>query len=177
MKTNTINVISERENTLFENAAARKGKESVRAFFDTYKTQLSAQWDGLKKAENAFSALNAVISGIAGGEGLQPAVWLIEHFSRYIDADGRPCRKQKDENGNYYFTSAALTGVTARGLLKAAALNCIESNRKGNRFSQTVVTPEAVRKPSIDPAAAALIAAKERIAALEAQLKEIARPE
>lgn len=125
----------------FDNDASRKGKTAVREFFGDYKKQLTALWNGLKEEENAFKALNSVIAGFAGGEGLTPAEWIIVHYSRFIDSDNIPCNRKRDENGDEYFTRCILSGQYARGILKKAAINCIESNRIGNRFQQVVVSP------------------------------------
>lgn len=136
----TKTVIAER--TLqFDNNESRKAKQSLKDFFGDYTKQLNLQWSGLKNEDTAFKALNVVIAGIAGGENESPATWLIKHFSKYVTENFEPCNKRKDDDGNVYFTKAMQTGVTARGLLKKAALNCIESNRIGNRFNQTIVTP------------------------------------
>lgn len=135
-----------REISFIDNDASRKAKNSVREYFRNYEKMLKALWQGLTAEEAGFKALNSVISGIAGGEGATPAVWLIQHFSRYIDAEGKPCNRRKDKDGNIYFTAANLSGVNARGILQRAALNCIESQRQGNRFAQQIVTPEEVRK-------------------------------
>lgn len=144
-KVETKTVIAER--TLqFDNNESRKAKESVKAFFDNFDTQLKLQWDGLKNEDTAFKALNAVIAGIAGGQGEKPYIWLIKNFSRYATEDGKPCNKVKTEDGKTIFRLAMLTGNTARGLLKKCAINCIESNRQGNRFSQTIVIPTDTRK-------------------------------
>lgn len=126
---------------VIDNDASRKAKNNVKDFFGNYEKQLKAQWDGLKNEDTAFKALNSVIAGIAGGVGEKPYIWLIKNFSRYISADLEPCNRYKDENGKPYFKRATLSGVTARGLLKKSALNCIESQRLGNRFEQIVVDP------------------------------------
>lgn len=125
--------------TQFDNDESRKAKQSLKNFFGDYATQLKLQWDGLKSEDTAFKALNSVISGIAGSENENPATWLIKHFSKYVTENFEPCNRQKSDDGAVYFTIATRNGVTARGLLKKAAINCIESNRIGNRFSQTIV--------------------------------------
>ena len=134
-------VIAERDANLFNNEDSRKAKESVKEFFGNYEKQLKLQWDGLKHEDTAFKALNAVIAGIAGGIGEKPEIWLIKNFSKFVTEDLKPCNKHKDANGNVFFKLANLSGSTARGLLKKCALNCIESERIGNRFKQTFVTP------------------------------------
>ena len=137
----TAKVGETRTITMIDNDASRKAKNNVKEYFGNYETQLRVQWNGLKDEDTAFKALNNVISGIAGGEGEKPYIWLIKHFSRYATADGMPCNRFKDEDGKVYYKLATLSGVTARGLLKKSALNCIESQRIGNRFEQTVVVP------------------------------------
>lgn len=137
------NVIEERAINIIDNDSSRKAKDSVKNYFGNYETQLKIQWNGLKEEETAFKALNNVIAGIAGGQGEKPYIWLVKHFSKYIDKDEKPCNRFKDENGKPFYKLATLSGVTARGLLKKAALNCIESQRLGNRFEQVVVTPVA----------------------------------
>lgn len=139
--TTTTVVIAERTTTLFDNAASKAGKTSINNYFGDYETQLRVQWDGLKSEDTAFKALNSVIAGIAGGQGEKPYIWLVKNFSRFVTEDLRPCNRYKDEEGRECFRLAALSGVTARGLLKKAAINCIESNRIGNRFKQTIVVP------------------------------------
>lgn len=134
-------VIAEREANLFTNEDSKKAKESVKAFFSNYEKQLKLQWDGLKREDTAFKALNAVIAGIAGGIGEKPEIWLIKNFSKFVTEDLRPCNKYKNNDGNVYFKLANLSGATARGLLKKCAINCIESERIGNRFKQTIVVP------------------------------------
>lgn len=140
-KVETKVVIAEREESLFDNQESKTGKNSVKDFFGSYEKQLSCLWDGLKKEDNAFKALNQVIAGIAGSKGEKPAVWLVKNFSRYVNADLIPCNPYKNEDNQVCFRRCQLSGVTARGLLKKAALNCIESNRIGNRFKQTIVEP------------------------------------
>ena len=139
--TKTQVVIAERTTTLFDNAASKAGKTSINNYFGDYETQLRIQWEGLKNEDTAFKALNSVIAGIAGGQGEKPYIWLIKNFSKYVTEQGQPCNHYKDEQGRDRFRLATLSGVTARGLLKKAALNCIESNRIGNRFKQTIVVP------------------------------------
>lgn len=139
--TETAKVGEIRNIAVIDNDASRKAKNSVKDFFGNYEKQLKIQWDGLKNEDTAFKALNSVIAGIAGGVGEKPYIWLIKNFSRYVTADGEPCNRYKDENGKTYFKRATLSGVTARGLLKKSALNCIESQRLGNRFEQSVVEP------------------------------------
>lgn len=128
---------------MIDNDASRKAKSNVKDFFGNYETQLRVQWDGLKNEDTAFKALNAVIAGIAGGEGEKPYIWLIKHFTAYVtdSLEPEPCSRFKDEDGKVRYRRCTLSGATARGLLKRAALNCIESQRLGNRFSQTVVVP------------------------------------
>lgn len=138
--TNVKNVFAERTINEFSNDESRKAKTSLKNFFGDYAIQLNLQWQGLKNEDTAFKALNAVIAGIAGGENESPATWLIKHFSKYVTENYEPCNRRKDDDGNVYFTKAIQTGVTARGLLKKAAINCIESNRIGNRFQQIIVT-------------------------------------
>lgn len=139
--TKTQVVIADRTTTLFDNAASKAGKTSINNYFGDYETQLRIQWDGLKNEDTAFKALNSVIAGIAGGQGEKPYIWLIKNFSKYVTEQGQPCNHYKDEQKRDCFRLATLSGVTARGLLKKAALNCIESNRIGNRFKQTIVVP------------------------------------
>lgn len=138
-------VFAERTINEFSNDESRKAKESVKAFFDSFEKQLKLQWDGLKAENTAYKALNSVIAGIAGSKGEKPEVWLIKNFSRYATEDGKPCNKVKTDDGKVVFKVARLSGVTARGLLKKCAINCIESNRQGNRFSQTIVTPTTTK--------------------------------
>lgn len=126
--------------TMYDNDYSRKGKESVKSFFRNFEKQIALQWKGLKEEETAFKALNNVIAGIAGGQNEKPEIWLLKHFSRYIDKDGNPCNPYKVD-GQTKFRRAVQSGATARGLLQKAALNCIESNRIGNRFQQFVVEP------------------------------------
>ena len=132
-----------RDLKVLDNDSSRKAKENVRAYFGTYETQLKIQWDGLKNEDTAFKALNNVIAGIAGGQGEKPYVWLVKNFSKYVTADFVPCNRFKGEDGKVYFKTCTLSGVTARGLLKKSALNCIESQRIGNRFHQVIVEPVA----------------------------------
>lgn len=127
--------------TMIDNDASRKAKANVKEFFGNYETQLRIQWDGLKNEDTAFKALNNVIAGIAGGQGEKPYIWLVKNFSKYVTADFIPCNRRKDEDNKVYFVKAMLTGVTARGILKKSALNCIESQRIGNRFQQVIVEP------------------------------------
>lgn len=142
---NVKTVFAERTINEFSNDESRKAKESVKAFFDSFEKQLKLQWDGLKAENTAYKALNSVIAGIAGSKGEKPEIWLIKNFSRYATEDGKPCNKVKTEDGKVVFKVARLSGVTARGLLKKCAINCIESNRQGNRFSQTIVTPTTTK--------------------------------
>lgn len=141
-KVNVATKVAEtREIVILDNDASRKAKGNVKEFFGNYETQLKIQWDGLKNEETAFKALNNVIAGIAGGQGEKPYIWLVKNFSRYATADGIPCNRFKNENGKVFYKRATLSGVTARGILKKSALNCIESQRIGNRFQQVIVDP------------------------------------
>lgn len=142
-KTNeaTKNVFVEKATEMYENKESKARKEAVRAYFKSYDKILSALWNGLKAEEESNKAINAVIAGIAGGEGLTPAVWLVKHFSKLVDENGHPCTKRKDKDGKEYFAKCDLSGVSARGLLQRAVLNFIESARLGNRFEQKVVEP------------------------------------
>lgn len=137
----TTNVFVEKATEMYENKESKTRKEAVRAYFKSYDKILSALWNGLKAEEESNKAINAVIAGIAGGEGLTPAVWLVKHFSKYVDINGHPCTIRKDKDGNKYFAKSDLSGVSARGLLQRAVLNFIESARQGNRFEQKVVEP------------------------------------
>lgn len=136
----------ERTIATIDNESSRKAKDSVKSYFGNYETQLKVQWDGLKNEDTAFKALNAVIAGIAGGQGEKPYIWLIKNFSKFVDVNGCPCNRFKDEDKKPFYKLATLSGVTARGLLKKAALNCIESQRIGNRFEQIIVTPKTATK-------------------------------
>lgn len=142
-KTNetTKNVIVEKATEMYENKESKTRKEAVRAYFKSYDKILSALWNGLKAEEESNKAINAVIAGIAGGEGLTPAVWLVKHFSKYVDINGHPCTIRKDKDGNKFYAKCDLSGVSARGLLQRSVLNFIESARLGNRFEQKVVEP------------------------------------
>lgn len=138
------NVFASRELKTIDNDASRKAKNAVKGFFDNYDKQLSILWQGLKAEDQAFQALNNVIAGIAGGDGDKPAVWLVKHYSKYVTKDLQPCNRRKNpDTGEVYYTAASLVGQYARGILKKAALNCIESQRLGNRFEQKTVTPIA----------------------------------
>ena len=142
-KVNKTEIVEQKEIKYirFDNDESRKAKTSVKDFFGDYSKQLRAIWNGLKEEENGFKALNAVISGFAGGENMTAPEWIIAHFAKYVDKNGIPCNRKKDENGAVYYTRCILSGVYARGILKKCALNCIESNRIGNRFTQIVVEP------------------------------------
>ena len=137
----SVKVAESRSIVMIDNDASRKAKENVRSYFGNYETQLKVQWDGLKNEDTAFKALNSVIAGIAGGQGEKPYIWLVKNFSKYVTADFIPCNRFKDDDNNVYYKRATLSGVTARGLLKKSALNCIESQRIGNRFQQVIVEP------------------------------------
>lgn len=128
------------------NETSKAAKQAIKSYFADYELQLKLQWDGLKQQDNAFKVLNNVIAGIAGKEGTKPEIWLIMHYSRFVTESLQPCRRRKDSAGNEYFTLATLSGNTAKGLLKAAALNCIESQRIGNHFKQVTVVAEEPRK-------------------------------
>lgn len=124
-----------------DNATSKARKTAIRAYFDDYTKILTALWNGLKNEDTAYKALNSVIAGIAGGENTTPANWLVLHYSKFVDKNGLPCNRYKDENGKEFYKLAKLSGATARGILKKCALNCIESQRKGNRFTQIEVLP------------------------------------
>lgn len=126
---------------VFDNLESKTAKNAIKAFFADYEKQLSTEWNGLKAEDTAYKALNNVIAGIAGGEGLKPYEFIIKYFTKYIDENGTPCNRKKDENGQVYFTAYNMSGNNAKGILKRACLNCIESNRKGNRFEQIIVKP------------------------------------
>ena len=124
-----------------ENAISKAKKTAIKAYFDDYSKILTALWNGLKNEDTAYKALNNVIAGIAGGENTTPANWLVLHYSKFVDKNGLPCNRYKDESGKEFYKLAKLTGATARGILKKCAINCIESQRKGNRFTQVEVVP------------------------------------
>lgn len=123
---------------MFTNIESKTAKESVKSYFADYEKLICALWDGLKNEDSAFKALNAVISGIAGGNGQKPAIWLCENYaSRYYKTiDGKRVfyKKVKKE-----YKPLTISGVTARGILKRSALNAIESQRVGNAFKQTEI--------------------------------------
>lgn len=125
---------------MYTNLQSAKLKNGVTAYFNDLNAQLSALWSGLKKERMEYKALNNVIAGLAGGERMKPYQWLILNFaSRYVDADGLPLKRFKKEDGTYIYKSMKLTGATARGLLKKAALNAIESQREGNKWTVTTI--------------------------------------
>lgn len=123
---------------MFTNIESKTAKESVKSYFANYEAQICALWEGMKNEDNAFKALNTVISGIAGSAGMRPAVWLCENYaSRYYRIeDGKRVffKKVKKE-----YKPLTISGVTARGILKRSALNAIESQRIGNAFKQTEI--------------------------------------
>lgn len=125
---------------MLTNLQSSKVKGGIKAYFNDLDAQLCALWNGLKKERTEYKALNDIIAGLAGSENLKPYTWLILNFaSRYVDAEGMPLKRYKREDGTYTYKAMKLTGATARGLLKRAALNCIESQREGNRWSITTI--------------------------------------
>lgn len=125
---------------MYTNLQSSKIKSGINAYFNDLDSMLSALWNGLKKERAEYKALNEIIAGLAGGENLKPYSWLILNFSsRYVDAEGLPLKRFKNEDGTYTYKSMKLTGATARGLLKRSALNAIESQREGNRWTVTTI--------------------------------------
>lgn len=122
----------------FSNVEAKGLKNGVKSYFGDYEAQINALWNGLKAEDSAYKALNEVISGIAGGEGKTPAVWLCENFAtRYYRIEDGERVYYKKVKGEY--KPILVNGVTARGILKRSALNAIESQRIGNAFKQTEI--------------------------------------
>lgn len=123
---------------MFTNIESKTAKSSIKSFFANYEDQICALWEGLKKEDEAFKALNTVISGIAGGQGQKAAVWLCDNFaSRYYRIeDGKKVFYKKVKNE---YRKLTINGVTARGILKKSALNAIESQRIGNAFKQVEI--------------------------------------
>lgn len=123
---------------MFTNIESKTAKNSVKSFFANYEDQICALWEGLKKEETAFQALNSVIAGIAGGQGQKAAIWLCDNFaSRYYRIeDGKKVFYKKVKNE---YRKLTINGVTARGILKKSALNAIESQRIGNAFKQVEI--------------------------------------
>lgn len=125
---------------MLTNLQSNKIKSGISTYFNDLDAQLCALWNGLKKERTEYKALNDIIAGLAGSEGLKPYMWLILNFaSRYVDADGLPLKRIKNEDGTYIYKPMRLTGATARGLLKRAAINAIESQRDGNRWTVTTI--------------------------------------
>lgn len=123
---------------MFTNIESKQAKESVKSYFANYEAQICALWDGMKNEDSAFKALNSVISGVAGGAGMRPAVWLCENYaSRYYRIEDGKRVFYKKVKGEY--KPLTISGVTARGILKKSALNAIESQREGNAFKQTEI--------------------------------------
>lgn len=123
----------------FTNIESKTAKVAVKSYFANFEGQINALWNGLKAEDTAYKALNQVIAGVAGGEGKTPAVWLCENFaSRYykIQDNGQKVFFKKIKNE---YKPLTISGVTARGILKRAALNAIESNRAGNAFKQVEI--------------------------------------
>jgi hypothetical protein len=125
---------------MYTNKSAKDLKGSIRNYFSDFDSMLAALWNGLKAEDATFKALNDVIAGIAGGDGLKPYQWLIANFSsRYFDIDGNPLKKVKQADGTHIYKPMQLNGVTARGTLKRSALNAIESQRNGNTWKVVVI--------------------------------------
>lgn len=123
---------------MFTNVESKNAKASVKSYFANYEAQICALWDGMKNEDSAFKALNSVISGVAGGVGMRPAVWLCENYaSRYYRIEDGKRVFYKKVKGEY--KPMTISGVTARGILKRSALNAIESQREGNAFKQTEI--------------------------------------
>lgn len=122
----------------FTNVEAKGLKGGIKSYFGDYEAQINALWNGLKAEDNAYKALNEVISGIAGGEGKTPAVWLCENYAtRYYRIENCKRVYYKKVKGEY--KPILVNGGTARGILKRSALNAIESQRVGNAFKQTEI--------------------------------------
>lgn len=120
---------------MFTNIESKQAKESVQSYFSNYEKLICALWDGLKNEDDAFKALNSVVSGIAGGNGQKTAIWLCENYASrfYKIVDGKRVYYRKTKDG---YKPLTISGVTARGILKKSALNAIESQRIGNAFKQ-----------------------------------------
>ena len=119
-------------------AASKDNKNEIRNYFGGYDSILRALWSGFKNERAAFKAVNNAVSGIAGSEGYTVPEFLIVKFSRIVTPDGRPVIKS--DKG---YKLRTLNGQSARTILRDAALNAIESQRPGNRFSQKIVEVNA----------------------------------
>ena len=118
-------------------------KTSIKSFCKDYAKQINLQFEAMKKDESTkevIKAMNIALCKDALKEGVNLATFYILHYSKFVTTDGIIAKKCKDANGLVYYKSRTLNGNTAKGILKDALINAIESCRKGNKFLQTVVT-------------------------------------
>lgn len=117
-------------------------KNEIKNFCKNYEKQIALQFEAMKKDEatkEIIKAMNITLCKEALKEGVNLATYYIAHYSKYITNEGIICRKVKI-NGEATYKARTLNGNTAKGILKDALLNAIESCRKGNKFAQMIVT-------------------------------------
>lgn len=118
-------------------------KTSIKSFCKDYAKQINLQFEAMKKDESTkevIKAMNVALCKDALKEGVNLATFYILHYSKFITKDGIIAKKCKDATGNIYYRARLCSGNTAKGILKDALINAIESCRKGNKFAQMIVT-------------------------------------
>lgn len=118
-------------------------KVSIKDFCKDYAKQINLQFDAMKKDEltkDVIKAMNITLCKDALKEGINLATFYILHYSKYVTDNGIIAKRCKDDNGNIIYKARLCNGNTAKGILKDALINAIESCRKGTKFEQIKVT-------------------------------------
>lgn len=118
-------------------------KASIKSFCKDYAKQINLQFEAMKKDESTkevIKAMNIALCKDALKEGVNLATFYILHYSKFVTKDGIIAKKCKDANGSIVYRARLCNGNTAKGILKDALINAIETCRKGNKFEQVVVT-------------------------------------
>lgn len=121
----------------------KTAKVSIKDFCKDYAKQIDLQFNAMKQdndTKDVIKAMNITLCKDALKEGVNLATFYILHYSKFITKDGIIAKKCKDANGNIYYKARLCNGNTAKGILKDALINAIESCRKGNKFNQSIVT-------------------------------------
>lgn len=121
----------------------KNAKSTIKDFCKDYAKQINLQFEAMKKddaTKEVIKAMNITLCKDALKEGINLATFYILHYSKFITKEGIIAKRCKDTKGNIYYKERLCNGNTAKGILKDALINAIESCRKGNKFTQSIVT-------------------------------------
>lgn len=112
-------------------------KNGIKANCKDYNFMINAIFNEMKSHDNTkevIKAMNIRFCSDACKEGVNLPTFYIMTFSKYVDNKGNIYKKVKNE-----FVLRKLNGITAKGILRDALLNAVETCRKGNRFEQITI--------------------------------------